>query len=73
MTTIDKEDNLYIFRKNSTYSLEDFDLRFTQEVNVITINFNNKEVLIPYKHISKKTSEIQQLILDGDFLVEDLK
>ena len=73
MTTIEKEDNLYIFRKNSTYSLEDFDLRFTQEVNVITINFNNKEVLIPYKYISKKTSEIQQLILDGDFLVEDLK
>lgn len=71
--TIEKEDNLYIFRKNSTYSLEDFDLRFTQEVNVITINFNNKEVLIPYKYISKKTSEIQQLILDGDFLVEDLK
>jgi len=55
------------------YQLEDFNLRFTQEVNVITINFNNKEVLIPYKYISKKTSEIQQLILDGDFLVEDLK
>ena len=73
MTTIEKEDNLYIFRKNSTYSLEDFGLRFTQEVNVITINFNNKEVLIPYKYISKKTSKIQQLILDGDFLVEDLK
>ena len=73
MTTIEKEDNLYIFRKNSTSSLEDFGLRFTQEVNVITINFNNKEVLIPYKYISKKTSEIQQLILDGDFLVEDLK
>lgn len=68
--TTHKENGIYI---TPTCSLEGFDVKYTQEVNVITINFNNKEVLIPYKYISKKTSEIQQLILDGDFLVEDLK
>lgn len=68
--TTHKENGIYI---TPTRSLEGFDVKYTQEVNTITINFNNKEVLIPYKYISKKTSEIQQLILDGDFLVEDLK
>lgn len=72
MTTQERGD-LYIFRQNSTYFLEGFDVKYTQEVNTITINFNNKEVLIPYKYISKKTDDIQQLILDGYFLVEDLK
>ena len=65
--TTHKENGIYI---TPTRSLEGFDVKYTQEVNVITIN---KEVLIPYKYISKTTDEIQQLILDGDFLVEDLK